>query len=183
MAPLPPDDFKPLYERVATAIAAANCRSWGFCLDGFVSLQVLVYGPGDQQGWHHDVASPRAPRCFRLAASILLSRPDEFEGGQLELMLGLERRGDDSLAGPAFPRRSIPEVLGWSTPASSFTGSRRSRPADAWWSSRGWAGSSLFSGPPQGIAWRTGTSCVAIALVSVQFLAQSRLVGSLGVSS
>jgi PKHD-type hydroxylase len=103
VAPLPPDDFKPLYERVATAIAAANCRSWGFCLDGFVSLQVLVYGPGDQQGWHHDVASPRAPRCFRLAASILLSRPDEFEGGQLELMLGLERRGDDSLAGPAFP--------------------------------------------------------------------------------
>jgi PKHD-type hydroxylase len=92
VTPIPPERFRDLYKRIFEVVAAANARTWQISLDGWLSLQVLTYAAGDEYGWHTDLADPRPRgRVFKLALSLLLSRPDAFVGGELELMLGSYR--------------------------------------------------------------------------------------------
>ena len=99
--PIPADAFCPLYEQLFATIAAVNEKVWGFTLDGYLQLQVLVYEPGDGYHWHADLMDPGG-RVSKIAVSLLLSGPDEFEGGELELMLGTRWVDGAMIAGPAF---------------------------------------------------------------------------------
>jgi PKHD-type hydroxylase len=54
-------------------------------------IQYTVYdGKGSNYGWHHDTAmsSYQTDKIRKLSISLLLSDPDEYEGGEFQLMLG-----------------------------------------------------------------------------------------------
>jgi len=102
VTPIPPEPFRKWYERVFAIVAQVNDRAWRFKLDGWLSLQMLVYRPGTEYPFHTDCADLRARgRVFKLALSCLLSRPDDFTGGELELMIG-STLYKDRVSGPAF---------------------------------------------------------------------------------
>lgn len=77
-----------IFERLASAGTAINDRWFNFDLTGFCEpLQYVVYeAPGGHYEWHVDNGGTAAPR--KLSLSLQLSRPEEYEGGELELFFG-----------------------------------------------------------------------------------------------
>ncbi|PMS37138.1 PKHD-type hydroxylase [Trinickia symbiotica] len=77
-----------LYEKLAYYAADLNARYFGFALSGFIEqLQYTIYrGSEDRPGkydWHVDMGiNTAAPR--KLSLVVLLSSPEEYEGGELE---------------------------------------------------------------------------------------------------
>ena len=96
------EQFRAMHDRVYQHLAEVNKASWFLKLDRWMTIQAVCYEPGDDYPWHMDLctdAKVRAP-SMKLGASILLSNPDAFEGGELELMLGATH--DPVPGGPSF---------------------------------------------------------------------------------
>jgi PKHD-type hydroxylase len=79
-----------LYDRIWAA--AQECNRQFFCVDLVgveANLQLARYDSADQgfYEWHTDFAGLRPLR--KLSVSIQLSRPEDYEGGDLELMYGI----------------------------------------------------------------------------------------------
>lgn len=78
-----------LYDKIGFIARQLNEQFFGLDLFGFVEdLQYTVYtGAGDHYDWHVDRGNGcLAPR--KLSLTVQLSAPDEYEGGDLEFMLG-----------------------------------------------------------------------------------------------
>lgn len=73
-----------VHERLALAATYANAVWWRFELSATGHVQVLEYGPGDRMEEHTD-ASPLFP-ARKLSVVVMLSEPDAYEGGELELL-------------------------------------------------------------------------------------------------
>ena len=102
VVPIPPEPFRKLYERVWASMAEANARTWRYQLDGWLTLQLLTYETGAEYPFHTDLPDPRAPgRQNKLALSLLLSAPDTFQGGELEILTGVQLE-KGAIRGPAF---------------------------------------------------------------------------------
>ncbi len=89
-----------LYERILGA--AHECNRLFFCVDivGIeANLQLGRYDSSDRgfYGWHTDFAGIRPMR--KLSVSIQLSRADDYEGGDLEIMYGTEPQKLDRTRG------------------------------------------------------------------------------------
>jgi len=96
------EQFRAVYDCVWQRLAEVNKASWLFKLDRWMTIQAVRYEPGDDYPWHMDLCfdvKVRAP-AIKLGASVLLSKPDAFEGGELEVMLGATH--DPVPGGPAF---------------------------------------------------------------------------------
>lgn len=98
--------YRWLYERIWTA--AQECNRLFFCVDiaGVeANVQLARYDSGNRgfYDWHTDFAGI-APRR-KLSISIQLSRPEEYDGGELELLYGSEPQRLDRTRGTliAFP--------------------------------------------------------------------------------
>jgi PKHD-type hydroxylase len=73
-----------LYDRVAALFEEANER-FRFRLTGMVEpVMAVAYGEGDHFDWHLD-AGPELPANRKLSLSLLLTGPDAYEGGALEI--------------------------------------------------------------------------------------------------
>lgn len=77
-----------LWRRVEDLFRETNSIAWAFAIEHIKSLQFTEYHE-DQQGhydWHEDLdwKSPNAMQR-KLSMVVQLSRPDEYEGGVLEL--------------------------------------------------------------------------------------------------
>ncbi len=71
-----------VHERLAAAIDACNLASFGYELDDFDGdLLVVDYREGDFYEWHLDVGAGATSR--KLSVSLMLSAPEEYEGGSL----------------------------------------------------------------------------------------------------
>jgi PKHD-type hydroxylase len=75
-------------QSVENLFRETNGHAYGFDLQQMVSLQLTEYNE-EYQGhydWHEDL-DWKSPRPFqrKLSLVVQLSRPDEYEGGQLEL--------------------------------------------------------------------------------------------------
>ena len=81
-------DTRWLYDKVAENVRYANAQIYNFDLSGFVEdFQYLVYTEGCHYVWHtDDTGIQPAPR--KLSVSIQLTDPSEYEGGDLEIMVG-----------------------------------------------------------------------------------------------
>ena len=89
-----------LYERILGA--AQECNRLFFCVDIVgveANLQLGRYDSSDRgfYGWHTDFAGIRPMR--KLSVSIQLSRSDDYEGGDLEVMYGTEPQKLDRTRG------------------------------------------------------------------------------------
>jgi PKHD-type hydroxylase len=73
-----------LYDRVGELFIQAN-RAFGFELSGMVEpVMAACYSEGDYFDWHLD-AGPELAANRKLSMSILLARPETYEGGDLEI--------------------------------------------------------------------------------------------------
>ncbi len=95
-----------LYERLWTA--AQECNRLFFCVDiaGVESNVQLARYDSSNLGfydWHTDFAGVRPLR--KISISIQLSRPEDYDGGDLELMYGIQPQKLDKTRGAfiAFP--------------------------------------------------------------------------------
>jgi PKHD-type hydroxylase len=89
-----------LYERIWSA--AQECNRLFFCIDiaGVeANIQLGRYDSSDRgfYDWHTDFAGIRPLR--KLSISIQLSRPEDYDGGNLELMYGTEPQKLDKTRG------------------------------------------------------------------------------------
>lgn len=73
-----------LFTKVKTELARVNHNHYHFDINGTEALQLAQYAPGDSYGWHLDIG-PGEARKRKLSASIQLSSPIDYDGGDLEL--------------------------------------------------------------------------------------------------
>jgi PKHD-type hydroxylase len=75
-----------VFEKLASAIDEVNFRYFKFDLHGmFQGLQFTEYhAPGNHYTWHQDMGSGMMNR--KLSLSLQLSEPQDYDGGNLELM-------------------------------------------------------------------------------------------------
>jgi predicted 2-oxoglutarate/Fe(II)-dependent dioxygenase YbiX len=105
-----------IYERLWAA--AQECNRQFFCVDiaGVeANVQLARYDSGDRgfYDWHTDFAGLRPLR--KLSISIQLSRPEDYDGGDLELLYGtapqrLDRARGSFLAFPSFMLHRVTPV-------------------------------------------------------------------------
>jgi PKHD-type hydroxylase len=78
-----------IYKKIEKAIRSCNAHAYKFTLIGLTQkVRVLEYAVGDHyQAWHQDFGKGRVS-TRKLSASIQLSTPGEYEGGNLEFFNG-----------------------------------------------------------------------------------------------
>jgi predicted 2-oxoglutarate/Fe(II)-dependent dioxygenase YbiX len=82
------DKYRWLYERIGAAVAECNRRYFDVDIRGVEpNIQLARYDSSDRgfYDWHTDFAGYRPLR--KLSVSVQLSRSEDYEGGDLELML------------------------------------------------------------------------------------------------
>ena len=103
-----------LYERILGAAHECNRLFFGVDIVGVeANLQLGRYDSSDRgfYNWHTDFAAQRPLR--KLSISIQLSRAEDYEGGDLELMYGIEPQKLDRTRGAfiAFPSFMLHRVM------------------------------------------------------------------------
>lgn len=77
-----------LINKMANIMGVVNRDKFQMTLDGFNPMQYTRYALNEHYDWHMDVEEGREHELHRkLSASLILSNPDEYEGGELELNL------------------------------------------------------------------------------------------------
>jgi PKHD-type hydroxylase len=101
-----------VFERMAAMVTTMNEQFFRFELDGFLQgFQFTKYtAPGQHYTWHCDRGGGHGVR--KLSISVLLSDPDDYEGGDLELKFGEEEQKAERVRGMAtiFPSWSLHRV-------------------------------------------------------------------------
>jgi len=92
-----------IYSRINPALKHAN-KSWGFDLANIEHINMLEFGVSMNTEWHIDGFDPKTCRR-KLTFSLMLSDPDEYRGGDVELWYGAERA--------ALPRLRKGEMIVW----------------------------------------------------------------------
>lgn len=75
-----------VFERVAAAVGSVNDQVWRFQIDWVEPLQLLAYPEGGHFEWHSDLGDRGATAHRKVSATILLSAPESYEGGDLQLL-------------------------------------------------------------------------------------------------
>lgn len=77
-------DTRWMYDRVVAAFEHAN-RTFDYRLGGLIEpVMAVAYGPEDGFDWHLD-AGPERAATRKLSLSVMLTRPDDYDGGALEI--------------------------------------------------------------------------------------------------
>ncbi len=102
----PEPKYRWLYERVWAAVQQCNREFFCVEIDGIENnIQLGRYDSGDRgfYNWHTDFATIRPHR--KISVSVQLSRPEDYAGGDLELMFGTDPQPIDRTRGAfiAFP--------------------------------------------------------------------------------
>lgn len=107
-----------IFERIHDLVWHCNEARYGFDLWGMQEgLQVAEYGPGGFFSWHKDHGAG-SHSIRKLSITIQLSDPDDYEGGDMELLAGPEivtapRRLGTAVVFPSFVmHRVMPVVSG-----------------------------------------------------------------------
>lgn len=73
-----------VYEQLASAVDGCNRQFFGFDLRDFNEQLVIVdYRSGDFYEWHLDMGRGREASTRKLSVSVLLSSPEDYDGGAL----------------------------------------------------------------------------------------------------
>jgi PKHD-type hydroxylase len=83
------NDSNWIFDRLAYIIQSLNAQYFRFNMHGFAeNLQYTIYSGESKQhyDWHQDWGAQGAPR--KLSLSMLLSNPEDFVGGDLEIFSG-----------------------------------------------------------------------------------------------
>ena len=81
------DPFDPIGSILQTRVALANRNAgWAMRIDEMQNVQVARYGKDGFYDWHRDTGVPdQGNRIRKLSVVMMLSDPESFEGGVLEI--------------------------------------------------------------------------------------------------
>lgn len=119
----------PVVEKLYRAIVDVNARIYKFDVNGHELLQLAEYREGDAYDWHTDLG-PNSAVYRKLSASIQLSDPSTYDGGDLEFWGGkpVSREQGALIMFPAYTLHRVTPVtrglrrslVAWSTGLRSF---------------------------------------------------------------
>ncbi len=72
-----------IFEDLSEVVGDFNDKTFQFELDGCMDLQLTHYKTGQHYGWHADLSGRFSSRR-KLSMSVLLSKPNEFSGGDIQ---------------------------------------------------------------------------------------------------
>jgi PKHD-type hydroxylase len=78
-----------LYQKFSGLVSAVNYDHFMYDIDGFENFQYTVYRSKDKQhyDWHMDSSNLSTPYERKISASIVLTDPNKYEGGEFECVL------------------------------------------------------------------------------------------------
>lgn len=86
----PEESNRWLFAKLRDVCQQVNVNHYALDLVGFTEpLQIAEYGPGQHFKWHLDMG-PERFSIRKLSFVVQLSEPDDYEGGELEIMAGKE---------------------------------------------------------------------------------------------
>ena len=77
-----------IYDRLAQTVERVNGETWQLRISHMEPLQLLRYPVGGHYDWHTDLGAQGVISLRKVSVTVLLSPPEDFEGGQLELQVG-----------------------------------------------------------------------------------------------
>jgi len=75
-----------LFHRFAEVLQQVNLDHFRRDIHGFDNIQYTIYEEGGHYNWHWDYESLNTRYIRKISATILLSDPSEYEGGELEII-------------------------------------------------------------------------------------------------
>jgi PKHD-type hydroxylase len=85
---VPSKDTQWITERLAQTVERVNAETWQLRISHMEPLQLLRYLVGGHYDWHTDLGARGVISLRKVSVTVLLSPPEDFEGGQLELQAG-----------------------------------------------------------------------------------------------
>lgn len=78
-----------LYQKFSGLVSAVNYDHFMYDIDGFENFQYTVYKSKDKQhyDWHVDSSNLSTPFERKISATIVLTDPNKYEGGEFECVL------------------------------------------------------------------------------------------------
>jgi len=87
IATLPPNqETQWIFDKFSSVIGRINIDFFMYDIDGFDSFQFVKYKKGQECGWHYDVDFSFMNWERKICASIMLTDPEEYLGGEMEVM-------------------------------------------------------------------------------------------------
>lgn len=74
-----------LFSRLSGIISQSNHRFFMYDIDGIESIQYTKYNENQHYTWHWDVSFGWQSFIRKISVVVMLSDPDEYEGGELEI--------------------------------------------------------------------------------------------------
>ena len=108
-------DHRWIFDRLGEVIRITNDHTWRFRLSFMEPLQHLSYPEGGHFLWHSDLGDTGITSLRKVSATILLSAPSDYEGGDLQLLVaGKEvtpgRGQGKAVLFPSFMNHRVTEV-------------------------------------------------------------------------
>ena len=75
-----------VFDKFGTLVGYVNHDVFMYDIDGFEYFQYTKYKKNQHYTWHYDVLMEYAPWERKISATVMLSDPDEYEGGELEII-------------------------------------------------------------------------------------------------
>ena len=78
-----------LYQKFSSLVSVVNYDHFMYDVDGFENFQYTVYKSKDKQhyDWHVDASNLSTPFERKISATIVLTDPSKYEGGEFECVL------------------------------------------------------------------------------------------------
>jgi hypothetical protein len=87
IAILPPNqDTQWLFDKFSALVGRINIDFFMYDIDGFDAFAYTKYKKGQECGWHYDVDFAFLNWERKISASIMLTDPEEYLGGEIEIM-------------------------------------------------------------------------------------------------
>lgn len=97
----------------------SNAEYWEYDIVGVESVQITTYNPEDHYTWHCDYIDSQTNYSRKLSASLLVTDPSEYEGGDLEfidyhgnLITSPKEKGTIIIFDSRVPHRVTPVIWG-----------------------------------------------------------------------
>jgi len=110
-----------IFDRFSYCVSTVNHHHFMYDIDGYDAFQYTKYGEGQYYNWHLDVHFDYLNWERKISAVIMLSDPDEYRGGELEIIangnpeksLKLKpEKGDIVFFASWMPHRVVPVISG-----------------------------------------------------------------------
>ena len=104
-----------IYQRIAAHVSRVNYDKFMENVQHIAPLQYTIYKKGQHYNWHYDVINHWTPYKRKISGILMLSDPDEYEGGDLEIWTGgdfktIERKQGCAIIFPSFLMHRITPI-------------------------------------------------------------------------